>query len=440
MSSISGSTGVGSGEAQRVAPTSAAAHGEPDDGEIMLWLTLTMIPGLGPVNIGRLVSAMGSVSAVFSATDERVRTVEGMGPARVRALRQERGKAEQMARDELRQARDMGVRVVSIASRAYPPLLRQISDAPPVLYVRGMLDAGDETRNGPDSYPVAIVGSRACTAYGMEQAERFATHLSGAGLTVVSGGARGIDTAAHRAALRARGRTVAVLGCGLAKCYPEENQELFDRLAEHADDPTRSCGCVVSELPLNTNPSAENFPARNRIISGLSLGVLVIEAAMRSGALITARMAAEEHGREVFALPGRVDSPASEGSLALVRAGGASMVTSPADILEELESPARHTHGGTHAARYGGATLFEPSDQEPANNARAASARSESPAVATLSASQRALLEALSEPKTFDQLSAELARDAGGLRADVTMLELRRLVRRQGAAMVRVRE
>lgn len=429
------------GEANDGGGVGGHASMSQEEGEILPWLTLTMIPGLGPVIIARLVAAMGSASAVFSATDERVLTVEGMGPTRARALRQERASAERAARDEFARARDHGVKIVSIASRGYPPLLRQISDAPPVLYVRGLLDAGDETRNGPDAYPVAIVGSRACTAYGMEQAERFATHLAGAGLTIVSGGARGIDTAAHRAALRARGRTIAVLGCGLAKSYPEENQELFERLGEHADDPSRSAGCVVSELPMNTNPSAENFPARNRIISGLSLGVMVIEAAMRSGALITARMAAEEHGREVFALPGRVDSPASEGTLALVRAGGASLVTSPADILQELESPARHTHGGTHAARFGGSTLFDSvvTGGGGAGNRAAGDehAGGVPPAVATLSPSQRALLEALGEPKTFDQLSTELARDAGGLRADVTMLELRRLVKRQGAALVR---
>jgi len=260
----------------------------------------------------------------------------------------------------------------------------------------------------------------------VEQATRFALALAQAGLTVVSGGARGVDTAAHRAALRAgEGRTVAVLGCGLATCYPPENAALFDEIVERG-------GAILSELPLRTGPNAENFPARNRIISGVSLGVLVIEAPAKSGALITARYAAEDQGREVMALPGRADSPASEGTNELIKRGEAAMVTTPRDVLDVLENAARHAHAGSHGARtlayaWGGAGEgpFEPGGE-------GASGRDRSVGERGLTDRQRAVLEAIGEGASVDRVVELTGLEAGVVLTEATMLELKGLAARRG--------
>jgi DNA processing protein len=216
-----------------------------------------------------------------------------------------------------------GVSLLSIEDEGYPKLLKWINDPPPLLYVKGRF--AEE-----DALGLAIVGARKCTRYGREMADRFAAGCSQLGLTIISGGAYGIDAAAHQAALRIKGRTIAVIGNGLAKPYPDAHRDLFDAIV------TSGCGAVISEFPMTTSPRPENFPARNRIISGLSLGTLVIEAANRSGALITARLAAEDHGREVMAVPGPVDSAMSEGCHRIIREGWATLVTKPAEVLENL--------------------------------------------------------------------------------------------------------
>ncbi len=222
---------------------------------------------------------------------------------------------------ELARAAAAGATVICPDDGTYPPLLREIPDPPLVLYVRGTIEPRDLNA-------VAIVGSRKCSLYGREQAERFSALLAGAGFTVVSGGARGTDTAAHRGAiLHPAGRTIAVLGSGVDVAYPPENAALFEQLARR--------GAVLSEYPMGTPPAAENFPKRNRIVSGMSRGVLVVEADERSGALITARQAADDHNRPVFALPGRVDNPLSSGPHALIR-DGAVLVTKLEDILDDL--------------------------------------------------------------------------------------------------------
>jgi DNA processing protein len=268
-------------------------------------LRLSLAPGVGPILMRRLEQELGGVAAVCSASAEKLSRVEGIGLKKADMIR--RGIDEADVERELGFVEQFGARLVAIDDQEYPSLLRHIPDPPPLLYLRGELDRAD-------AVALAIVGARQCTVYGREQADRLAGLCAQAGLTIVSGGARGIDTAAHRAALRVGGRTIAVLGCGLAHCYPPENGPLFDEV-------TADRGAVISEMPMQAPPIAENFPRRNRIISGLSLGVLVVEASARSGALITARLATEEHHREVMALPGRVDSSASSGCHKIIREG-----------------------------------------------------------------------------------------------------------------------
>jgi len=362
-------------------------------------LRLTLLPGLGPILTRRVIDTLGSARAALEADRRTLTSVRGVGDRTARAIIEARGDLEDDLQRELDEAATAGAELLTLVDDDYPALLKQIQDPPPVLFMRGEVAALN------DSYTVAIVGSRSATHYGIEQAERFSSELARAGLCVVSGGARGVDTAAHRAALRARGSTVAVLGCGLARCYPPENAELFEAVVSAG-------GAVVSELPMRTNPHADNFPARNRIISGLSLGTLVIEAPRRSGALITARLAAEDHGREVFALPGRVDSPTSKGCLELVTAGGAHLVTEPNDILDMLEAPARrhHAEGGVRGA-----------DQSP-------------PPVdlTELSDAQRRIVECLDSPGSFDEIVRRTGLEAGLVRSETTLLELRRVVVRRG--------
>jgi DNA processing protein len=386
----------------------------PIDTETFSVLRLTLTPGLGPVLIARLLERFGSASEACRTSAAMLQTIQGIGSGRSADLVRGLAASEALAQAELASADKMGVHIVARVTDEYPPLLAEIPDPPPLLYVKGKLDP-----QGPDRYSVAIVGSRECSAYGIEQAQRFGGILARAGLTIVSGGARGIDTASHRGALLSGGRTIAVLGCGLGHCYPPENAELFDKIA--------SSGAVVSELPLNTAPHSDNFPSRNRIISGLSLGVLVIEAGHRSGALITARLAAEDHGREVMALPGRVDSSTCRGSLELIKKGGAALVTDPGDVINVLEGCAHHQHRGTHRARYAPATdLFTQPQAEP------------KPAGLTpVSESHKAILEALEEPLTLDQLSVATRFEIGRLRTEITVLEVQRRVAREGPRLRR---
>lgn len=390
------------------------------DARLRALLQLTLTPGLGPVLIARLLETFGDPERVLGASAGDLERVRGIGRTRAESIaRFAAADAARQVEAECVLASELGVRLVARGAPDYPPLLESIPDPPPLLYVRGALRPARE-----DRYPLAIVGSRRCTPYGVEQAERFAGAVAGAGLTIVSGGARGIDTAAHRAAVRAGGRTIAVLGCGLAHCYPPENADLFSRIA--AEDR----GAILSELPLRTAPEAENFPPRNRIISGLSLGVLVIEAGKGSGSLITARQAAEDHGREVLAVPGRVDSPASEGSNELIRMGGAGLVTRPADVIEALEAAARHLHGGTHASRYADPAR-EPGPAG-ADALDAAGPAPGGPGTLPISEPQARILGALVEPRTLDELARATSMPAHTLRAELTVLEIQRRVARDG--------
>ncbi|MCD4823317.1 MAG: DNA-processing protein DprA [Phycisphaerae bacterium] len=303
------------------------------------YLRLTLADGIGTKTFHRLVEAFGDAAAAGEAGPVAWRGLKGIGPKAIAALQ---AVTDETIDEELAEARRLGAEILCLEDEAYPAALKNIFDPPPVLYVRGRLEPNDASA-------VGVVGSRRCTHYGMEQADRFGGLLGRAGMTVVSGGARGIDTAAHRGTLAAGGRTLAVMGCGLGHTYPPENEKLFEQIV--AEDR----GALISELPVRTAVLSGNFPTRNRIISGMSLGTLVVEAAVPSGALITARVAAEQ-GREVFAMPGRVDSPLSAGTNQLLRDGahlaadlddilgplgeaGAAFSESPADAVE-LPAPA----------------------------------------------------------------------------------------------------
>lgn len=243
--------------------------------------------------------------------------VEGIGDKIARRIFASRSEFD--FQKELLLADKHGVSLIHLGDPRYPPMLKAIPDPPPVLYVKGTLE-------DRDNLGIAIVGSRRCSTYGIEQASRFAHVLAAAGFTIVSGMARGIDSAAHKGALSAKGRTIAVQGCGLSRIFPPENEDLFRMISES--------GACVTELPMEYEPLAENFPARNRIIAGLSLGVIVVDAAPRSGALLTAH-AALDYNREVMAIPGRIDSPSSGGAHQLIK-DGARLVETIEDVLDAI--------------------------------------------------------------------------------------------------------
>lgn len=406
-------------------------------------LRLTLLPGVGPILIGRLLKTFGSADAVWRASRADLERIPGIGANKSSQIVSGRDRAEELARAEVSLATSLGVHIVAREEARYPTLLGTLPDAPPLLYVKGTLDA-----EGADRFGVALVGSRRCSSYGLTQAARFAGVLAQAGLTVVSGGARGIDSAAHRGALRAGGRTIAVVGCGLAQCYPPENAELFAEIAQR--------GAVVSELPLQTGPMAENFPARNRLISGLSLGVLVIEANERSGALITARLAGEDHGREVMALPGRVDSSHSAGCLHLLKSGGATLVTDPGDVIHAVEQAGFHQHIGTHAARYVPRAPVPPPDEpstdpitEPKIDAQddarkdVAHDDAQTPGASTLfgqSDFAARILECVvrgAPAVTIEEIAQRTGLELSQVRATVTLLEIQRRVTREGTRIRR---
>jgi DNA processing protein len=285
------------------------------------WLQLSLTDGIGPILTRRLIASAGSAEAACRADAALLRSIEGIGSAKASTIAAALRKSVERVDEEIDRAGNAGARIICSDDDEYPPLLREIPDPPSVLYVRGTIEPRD--LNG-----LGIVGSRKCSYYGREQAERFAALLAGAGFTVVSGGARGVDSSSHRGALsHPSGRTIAALGCGIDVVYPPENAQLFAQIAER--------GALVSEFPMGSEPARENFPRRNRLISGMSRGVLIVEADQRSGALITARQAYDDQGRPVFALPGRVDNPLSAGPHQLIR-DGATLTTRLEDILDGL--------------------------------------------------------------------------------------------------------
>src|SRR5437870_3868958 len=290
----------------------------PPSSDVRDLLALHLVPGLGPRLTTALLQRFGSAGAVLQATAEQLQEVPHIGAKIAHGLRQSMQRVDVNA--ELALMEKMNVRLLVRGQDGFPKSLEEIPDPPHLLYVRGVLQEGD-------SKAVALVGSRACTSYGRKVAERLAGELARAGFTVVSGLARGIDGMAHRGALKAGGRTLAVLAGGLSRIYPPEHTDLANEVA--------AAGALLTESSMSMEPMAVMFPARNRLISGLSRGVVVIEAAEKSGALITASHAAEQ-GRPVFAVPGPVDSTASGGTNELLRKG-AVLTRGVEDILEELD-------------------------------------------------------------------------------------------------------
>jgi DNA processing protein len=286
------------------------------EGDARWWVGCNKVPGIGAARLRALLDYFGDLETAWNASAHDLRQA-ALDRRSLDNLLQVRDKLDLEA--EMERLDRAGVRVLTWDDPDYPPNLRQVYNAPPVLYVRGCLDKRDE-------WAVAVVGTRRASVYGKEAARMVGTGLAQAGVTVISGLARGIDTVAHRTALDAGGRTVAVLGCGVDVIYPAQNARLAAEIVER--------GALVSEYALGTRPDARNFPPRNRIISGLTLGTVVVEADLGSGALITAGFAAEQ-GREVFAVPGNIFARGNRGTNDLIKQG-AKMVCGVADILEEL--------------------------------------------------------------------------------------------------------
>ena len=355
------------------------------------WLGLRSIPGVGIVLGQRLLQRFGGPAAVFKASLQDLVTVKGITPAMAQAIVGFRDwdKLE----ERLAQLTAQGAEMVTQDDPRFPAGLKLIPYPPPLLYIKGTLTPAD-------NLAVAIVGTRGASYYGLKAARRLAGALAARGVAVVSGLARGIDTAAHQGALEMSGRTLAVLGCGLDVVYPPENLKLYQEIPAH--------GALVSEFPLGTPPEARNFPIRNRIISGLALGVVVIEAGVKSGTGITVRYALDQ-GREVFAVPGPIDSPTSAGPHRLIQEG-AKLVQDVEDILNELP-----------ALRQAPGPLFAP--------AAAAGRVAEAPGFSR-PAPEDPLLPLLgSEPLQLEELVQAARLPVQDVLARLTLLELQGLVK-----------
>jgi DNA processing protein len=358
------------------------------DAELRDAIGLAMVSGVGPLLSRALLEHFGSAGRVLRATQSELKAVPGIGPKTAAQIAESRKEYDPEV--ELAECRHHGVRPIPLSDPDYPAPLRDIPDPPPLLYVKG-------TYQPEDQIAIALVGSRKCTPYGVRIAERLAASLARVGITVVSGLARGIDGAAHRGALKAGGRTIAVLANGLSEIYPPEHQGLAEEIA--------AAGAIVSEMPMRQGPLSELFPRRNRIISGLCLGVVIVEAAPKSGSLITAKHAMEQN-REVFAVPGPVDSISSRGCHHLIR-DGARLVETVEDILEELGPLVREVTpvDGSTPVRH--------------------------PAELRLNDQERAVLGILDDlPKPVDEVIARTGLGPSQVMATLSILEMRRLIKR----------
>ncbi len=347
------------------------------------WVAFTAIPGIGRVRLAQLERYFGSLSLAWKASLEEIKHA-GLDASVVKSI--ERGRPLISPEAEEEKIEKSGVAVMTSDEPDYPACLREIYDYPPVLYTRGQPLAEKDWR-------VAVVGTRRASVYGKQVAREISADLAANGITIVSGLARGIDTIAHRSALEAGGRTIAVFACGLDMVYPAENERLAQDIMEN--------GTLVSEYPLGMRPRAENFPRRNRILSGLSLGVLVVEADEISGAMITARFALEQD-REVFAVPGSILSPLSKGANGLIREG-AKLVTGYMDVLEEL-------------------------------NLSSAARQMEMREIIPDTPAEAALLEQMSaEPVHIDEVCRRSGLPVAEVSGTLAMMELKGLVRQVGA-------
>jgi len=358
------------------------------------WFNLKSVPGIGNLLFKRLLDRFSTPQKVFEASREDLLAVEGISPKIVAAVAGQRRAGHQFE-VELNAIAKSGCRILTCNDTGYPRLLNEIPDPPPYLYVRGHLE--------PTGQAVAVVGSRNGSGYGKAIARRFGADLAACHLTVVSGMALGIDSCAHQGALQAGGSTVAVMGTGLHHIYPARNRKLHDAIAER--------GAVVTELPLDAGPDARHFPARNRIISGMALGTLVVEATLKSGSLITARLAAEQN-REVFAIPGSIDSFKSTGTHALIKQG-AKLVENAQDILEELPAGCYQPAAANTPGRQGSV-----------------------PPPGELSALDRKIIAELDRyPVHIDELVRKLDLEPGELAAALLQLELKGVVRQDQGSL-----
>jgi DNA processing protein len=284
--------------------------------KLKYWVALKSIPGIGNVLFQLLIDRFGSIEKIFSASAHELQTIPGLSKKSVSAIVSYKGWGK--IKNALELSSKAGIKIITYQDDLYPAKLLNVYDRPPFLYYKGSLNKADVN--------IAIVGSRLASTYGKYTTEKISRELALKGITIVSGLARGIDSTAHRGALAAQGRTIAILGSGLDIIYPPENKNLYANIIQN--------GAVISEFPLATKPCSYNFPARNRIISGMSYGVVVVEAGEKSGSLITARLALEQ-GREVFAVPGSIDSAGSRGTNKLIKQG-AKLIENTDDILEEI--------------------------------------------------------------------------------------------------------
>lgn len=285
--------------------------------EKKLWIGLNLLPGIGSILFSRLLERFSSIYGILNASYDRLLNVQGINDDLAKSILQF---PQNDLEKELQQIEKLKIDILTFEDKDYPSLLKHIFNPPPVLYVKGKIIKSD-------LISIAIVGSRITSFYGKRIAEKLTRELVEYGFTIVSGLARGIDTIAHQEAIKNKGRTIAILGCGLSKIYPPENKKIKENII--------NTGAIISEFPLSTPPYKQNFPLRNRIISGISLGTLVIEAREKSGALITSNFALEQN-REVFAIPGNIDSKYSVGTNRLIKQG-AKLVENVEDIIEELK-------------------------------------------------------------------------------------------------------
>ncbi len=351
------------------------------------FVALNLIEHVGPVRVRQLLLHFGDAVSILKASKSQLLRVHGIGEDTAESIANWE-KNVQLA-EELQRVEDFHCHIVTQEDAAYPELLREIYDPPIVLYVKGTLAPQD--KNG-----VAIVGSRQTTHYGIEVARKFGYQLAYVGVTVVSGGARGIDTAAHQGALSAKGRTICVLGTGINLVFPPENAELFERIA--------ASGAIISQYPFNRKADKQSFAIRNRIVAGLTLGTVVVEANMTSGALITSNFATE-YGRQVFAVPGRIDSPRSKGCHDLIKKG-AKLCEGAEDILSEFEY------------------LFPSSNKPPS-----VSETGVLPAL-TLSDNEQKVYDALDkEPTPMDDVIRQCGLPASAVSVALLSLEMKRAVR-----------